>query len=97
MIILMEVLYVFYFRFFLHMMLILMIIQKINSQDIRKMNINQVRSHMALVSQEATLFNISIGDNIKYGYLTRDVSEDEVILAARRANIHEFISSLDEV
>jgi ATP-binding cassette subfamily B (MDR/TAP) protein 1 len=78
-------------------MLILMIIQKINSQDIRKMNINQVRSHMALVSQEATLFNISIGDNIKYGYLTRDVSEDEVILAARRANIHEFISSLDEV
>ncbi len=52
---------------------------------------------MALVSQEAVLFDISIRDNIKYGDLTRDVSEDEVILAARRANIHEFISSLDEV
>jgi ATP-binding cassette subfamily B (MDR/TAP) protein 1 len=82
---------------FLHMMLILMIIQKINSQDIRKMNINQVRSHMALVSQEATLFNISIRNNIKYGDLTRDVLEGEVILATRQANIHDFIHTLAEV
>jgi ATP-binding cassette subfamily B (MDR/TAP) protein 1 len=94
MIIAMGVLYV---CFFTHMMFILMIIQKINSQDIREMNTNQIRSRMALVSQEATLFNISIRDNIQYGDLTRDVSEAEIVLAAKRANIHEFIIQLKEV
>jgi ATP-binding cassette subfamily B (MDR/TAP) protein 1 len=79
------------------MMLILIVIQKINSQDIGKMNINQIRSHMALVSQEATFFNTSIRDNTKYGDLTRDVSEDEVILVAQRADINGFILSLEEV
>ncbi len=61
------------------------------------MNINQIRSHMALVSQEATFFNTSIRDNTKYGDLTRDVSEDEVILVAQRADINGFILSLEEV
>ena len=61
------------------------------------MNVKEVRSHMALVSQEANLFDLSIRDNIKYGDLTRDVSDEEIILAAQRANIHEFILTLTEV
>jgi ATP-binding cassette subfamily B (MDR/TAP) protein 1 len=61
------------------------------------MNVNEVRSHMALVSQEAILFDSSIRDNIKYGDLTRDISEKEIILAAQRANIHDFIITLPEV
>jgi len=51
---------------------------------------------MALVSQEAILFDISIRDNIKYGDLTRDISEEEIILAAQRANIHDFVLTLPE-
>ena len=80
------------FLFFL-----IFIFQKINSKDIRLMNVNKVRSQMALVSQEAVLFDISISDNIKYGDLTREISEEEVILAAQRANIHDFILTLPEV
>jgi ABC-type multidrug transport system fused ATPase/permease subunit len=52
---------------------------------------------MALVSQEAVLFDISIRDNIKYGDLTRDISDEEIILAAKRSNIHDFILTLPEV
>jgi ATP-binding cassette subfamily B (MDR/TAP) protein 1 len=59
------------------------------------MDVNHVRSRMALVSQEATLFDGSIRDNIKYGDLTRDVSEEEIVLAAKRATIHDFISNLE--
>jgi ATP-binding cassette subfamily B (MDR/TAP) protein 1 len=51
---------------------------------------------MALVSQETILFDISIRDNIKYGDLTREISEEEIILAAQRANIHDFILTLPE-
>jgi ATP-binding cassette subfamily B (MDR/TAP) protein 1 len=61
------------------------------------MNIKDLRSQMALVSQEAVLFDISIGDNIKYGDLTRDISDREIILAAQRANIHDFILTLPQV
>ena len=61
------------------------------------MNIKEVRSKMALVSQEAILFDISIRDNIKYGDLTRNISDEEIIFAAQRANIHDFILSLPEV
>lgn len=61
------------------------------------MSIKEIRSKMALVSQDATLFDMSIRDNIKYGDLTRAIPDEEIILAAQRANIHEFIASLPEV
>ncbi|CAF3625331.1 unnamed protein product [Rotaria sp. Silwood1] len=65
-----------------------------NSKDIRQMNIKELRAKMALVSQEAILFDVSIRDNIKYGDLTRNISDEEMILAAQRANIHDFIVRL---
>ena len=49
------------------------------------------------MSQEPVLFNISIGDNIRYGANFRDVSDEEVIKAAKCANIDEFIQSLPQV
>jgi len=52
------------------------------------------RSHLGIVSQEAVLFNRTISDNIAYGDLTRSVSMDEIITAAKQANIHQFILSL---
>ncbi|KAG5452342.1 ATP-dependent translocase ABCB1, variant 2 [Clonorchis sinensis] len=55
-----------------------------------------IRQQIAIVSQEPTLFNMSIRENIAYGDNTRIVSMDEIIEAARTANIHEFIMSLPE-
>ena len=52
---------------------------------------------MALVSQEADLFDRSIADNIKYGDVTRQVSDEEMFLAAQRAHIHDFILNLPDV
>lgn len=40
------------------------------------------------------LFNLSIGENIAYGDNSRTVSQDEIIRAAKTANIHNFIVSL---
>jgi len=47
------------------------------------------------VLQTPHLFNMSMRDNITYG-LRRDVSEEEVHTAAKRARIHDFIASLPE-
>ncbi|XP_046365587.2 ATP-dependent translocase ABCB1-like [Haliotis rufescens] len=52
------------------------------------------RSQLALVSQEPTLFDCSIAENIAYGDNSRIVSMDEIIAAARMSNIHSFIASL---
>ena len=52
---------------------------------------------MGLVSQEPILFDTTIKDNIAYGDNSRTVSMEEVIEAARKANIHSFIASLPEV
>ncbi len=52
---------------------------------------------MGIVSQEPVLFDTSIADNIAYGDNSRHVPMNEIIQAARGANIHEFISSLPDV
>jgi len=57
-------------------------------------NLQWLRQHMAIVSQEPCLFNISIKENIRYG--KEDATDEEVIEAAKKANIHEFIESLSE-
>ena len=65
--------------------------------DVETLNVGFVRSQMGLVSQEPILFNCSIKDNIAYGDNSRTVSMDEIINAARSANIHNFITSLTDV
>ncbi|CAH8603703.1 unnamed protein product [Schistosoma haematobium] len=53
-----------------------------------------IRRQIGIVSQEPILFNISLRDNIAYGDNSRIVSMDEIIEAAKLANIHDFILSL---
>ena len=65
--------------------------------DLYGLNISWLRRQIGLVSQEPVLFNMSIADNIRYGALFREVSDEEVIEAAKSANIHDFIQSLPEV
>ena len=60
-------------------------------------NINTItreslRKNIGIVQQDVYLFNSSFKDNILYGRL--DATDDEVIEAAKRANIHEYIMSL---
>lgn len=61
----------------------------IDGKDIGSFNLTHLRSHIALVSQEPTLFSGTIRDNIMYG--DEHATEDEVTNAAMLANAHEFI------
>ena len=69
---------------------------ELEQQDIRQLNLPAVRARLGIVSQEPVLFNRSIAENIRYGDNSREVSMEEVIAAARKANIHSFVSSLPE-
>lgn len=61
----------------------------IDGQDVKTYNLRMLRTHIALVSQEPTLFAGTIRENIIYGKM--DASENEIRRAAILANAHEFI------
>lgn len=66
----------------------------ISGQDIEKINTSSLRIMEGYLSQETELFNRSIEDNIRIGRL--DASLDEVIEASKKAQIHDFIMSLEK-
>ena len=70
---------------------------EMDKRDLRSLNIQWLRSKIGLVSQEPVLFDGSIADNIRYGDLSREISDEEVEAAARAANIHDFIMSQPKV
>lgn len=59
------------------------------------MNIQWVRAQFGLVSTIPVLFDLSIAENITYGL--ENVSTEDIINAARKANIHKFILTLPQV
>ncbi len=59
-----------------------------------KMHSQQVRKHIAIVTQETILFNDSVKNNISFG--DNSYSDEEIIQAAKIANAHEFISNLPQ-
>lgn len=63
----------------------------------KAVNLPWLRSQLGLVSQEPVLFNYSIRENIAYGDNSREVTMEEIIEAARQANIHSFIQNLPQV
>jgi ATP-binding cassette subfamily B protein len=62
--------------------------------DIRKMKQADLRSQIGIVQQDVYLFAGNILDNIRYG--KPDATDEEVILAAKRANAHDFIMSFPD-
>lgn len=66
----------------------------IDGNDVRKLTLESLRSQIGLVSQDVYLFGGSIKDNIAYGkpYATMD----EIVDAAKKANIHDFIMELPD-
>ncbi|KAA0184395.1 hypothetical protein HAZT_HAZT005363 [Hyalella azteca] len=68
----------------------------INNEDLKGLNVGSVRRGVGLVSQEPLLFDLSIRENIAYGDNSREVPFDEIVAAAKQANISSFIESLPE-
>lgn len=66
----------------------------IDGIDINEMTLESLRRNIGIVQQDIYLFNASIKDNILYGRL--DASDEEVIEAAKRANIHDYIMSMPD-
>ncbi|KAH6835533.1 P-glycoprotein 18 [Perilla frutescens var. hirtella] len=66
----------------------------IDDKDVRDYNLRDLRSYIALVSQEPTLFAGTIYENIAYG--KQNARESEIRKAAMLANAHEFISGMKD-
>ncbi|CAG8825809.1 456_t:CDS:2, partial [Gigaspora margarita] len=67
----------------------------IDEMNIAKMNVNNLREHIALVGQEPLLYNMTIKENIIFGCLPRQIiTQNDLEKACREANIHEFIIGL---
>ena len=66
----------------------------LDGMDIRDITMESLRRNIGIVQQDIYLFNASIRDNILYGRL--DATEEEVVEAAKRANIHDYIMTLEE-
>ncbi len=66
----------------------------IDGVDVRKLTLESLRGHIGLVQQDVYLFCGSIKDNIAYG--KPDATMDEIMDAAKKANIHDFIMELPD-
>ena len=69
----------------------------LDGQDIGQLNLKWLRSQIGYVPQEPVLLNTTIADNIRYGALFRDVTDEEIVAVAKACNIHDFIESLPQV
>uniref|UniRef100_A0A672ZV25 Bile salt export pump n=1 Tax=Sphaeramia orbicularis TaxID=375764 RepID=A0A672ZV25_9TELE len=68
----------------------------IDGHESSRVNVPFLRSKIGIVSQEPVLFDCSIAENIKYGDNSREISMNEVISAAKKAQLHDFVMSLPE-
>ena len=66
----------------------------IDGEDVRKITLQSLRNQIGLVQQDVYLFSGSIRENIAYG--KPGASMEEIIDAAKKANIHEFIMELPD-
>lgn len=63
----------------------------LNGVNLKDYNVHYLREQIGLVSQEPTLFDTSISENIRYGY--PDATMEDIQYAAKQANAHDFIAS----
>ncbi|KAM6088819.1 ATP-dependent translocase ABCB1 isoform 1-T3 [Chlamydotis macqueenii] len=67
-----------------------------DGKNAKTLNIQWLRAQIGIVSQEPILFDCTIAENIAYGDNSRQVSHEEIVSAAKEANIHSFIESLPD-
>uniref|UniRef100_A0A7N8XWG9 ATP-binding cassette, sub-family B (MDR/TAP), member 11a n=1 Tax=Mastacembelus armatus TaxID=205130 RepID=A0A7N8XWG9_9TELE len=68
----------------------------IDSHPSHTVNVPFLRSQIGIVSQEPVLFGCSIAENIRYGDNTRSISMEEVVEAAKKAYLHDFVMTLPD-
>jgi subfamily B ATP-binding cassette protein MsbA len=66
----------------------------INNHDIRDYTLSSLRRSIGVVTQQTFLFNQSVAENISYG--ASDATQEDIIVAAKKANAHDFIMELDK-
>jgi ATP-binding cassette subfamily B multidrug efflux pump len=66
----------------------------IDGQDIARVTQDSLRAHIGMVSQDSSLLHRSVRDNILYG--RPEAGEDQMIAAAKQAEAHEFILTLED-
>ena len=66
----------------------------IDGQDIRNITQDSLRSNIAMIPQDPSLFHRTLMENIRYGRI--EATDEEVIQAAKKAHAHEFISKLPQ-
>lgn len=66
----------------------------IDGIDIRKIRLESIRRQIAYVSQESLLFSVTLKENIRYGRTT--ATDEEIIEAAKLADLHDFIMTLPD-
>lgn len=66
----------------------------IDDKSIYDVTLESLRANIGIVQQEVFLFTGTIKENIRYGNL--DASDEEIVEAAKRANIHDFIMELED-
>ncbi|XP_074721034.1 ATP-dependent translocase ABCB1 isoform X1 [Strix uralensis] len=67
-----------------------------DGKNAKTLNIQWLRAQIGIVSQEPILFDCTVAENIAYGDNSREVSHEEIVNAAKEANIHSFIDSLPD-
>lgn len=66
----------------------------LDGQDLHTITLRSLRKNIGIVQQDIYLFNDTIRENIRYGRL--DATDEEIVEAARRANIHDYVMSLPD-
>lgn len=66
----------------------------VDGHDIRKVRLESMRRHIGMVAQETILFSVTLKENIRYG--RKDATDDDVVAAAKAADMHEYILSLPD-
>ena len=66
----------------------------VDGQDVRGLTLKSLRSAIGIVQQDVYLFSGTIRENIAYG--KPDATDEEIVEAAKRANIHEFVMGLED-
>ena len=67
----------------------------IDGHDLRTLNVDWLRKHIGVVSQEPVLFDMSVTENIRMG--KADATQEEIEAAAKAANCHNFVMDLPKV
>jgi ATP-binding cassette subfamily B (MDR/TAP) protein 1 len=71
----------------------------LDKHNVKSFTLRNLRAHMALVGQEPVLFDMSIGDNIRFGVdneIHGQATQEQMEEACKSANIHDFIMSLPD-